>query len=209
MQKPLSPLQAPALSSARHGTTSSTTRRGALLSLSALALALGGCGGSGGSAPQPGERAAITLLVYIIGSDLESDYDAASGNIEEMQSVTPNARVNVVLSTGGADKDGWRTVQRKRINGAQIELLADLGPVNMGRQETLQDFITWGMQSYPAERTLLVLWNHGGGPTSASARTSCSTKPAAPCHWAAFAPPSPQRPKPPGASWTWSASTPA
>jgi hypothetical protein len=164
MQKPLSPLQAPALSSARHGTTSSTTRRGALLGLSALALALGGCGGSGGSAPQPGERAAITLLVYIIGSDLESDHDAASGNIEEMQSVTPNARVNVVLSTGGADKDGWRTVQRKRINGAQIELLADLGPVNMGRQETLQDFITWGLQSYPAERTLLVLWNHGGGP---------------------------------------------
>lgn len=140
----------------------SATRRGALLSLSALALAISGCGGS--DDPEPDSKAEITLLVYIMGTNLESDDNSASGNIKEMQSVAPSDKVNVVLTTGAADKDGWRTVQRKRIMGAQIEQIADLGQIDMGSQATLQDFISWGMQTYPAKRTMLVLWDHGGGP---------------------------------------------
>ena len=32
----------------------------------------------------------------------------------------------------------------------------------MGSQTTLQSFVNWGMEEYPAEKTGLVLWNHGG-----------------------------------------------
>lgn len=141
-----------------------TTRRGALLSLSALALAASGCGGSGGDDPVPDDRAEVTLLVYMMGTNLESEDGSASGNIKEMQSVTPNPLVNVVLTTGAAEKDGWRTVQRKRVQGTRIEPLADLGQIDMGSEATLRDFVTWGMQTYPAKRTILFLWDHGGGP---------------------------------------------
>ncbi|MFW7349271.1 MAG: clostripain-related cysteine peptidase [Pigmentiphaga sp.] len=131
------------------------------LTVAALALLVVSCGGSGS---QPAAKADITLLVYMMGTNLESENGAATGNIAEMQSVAPSDRVNVVLTTGAADKDGWRTVQRKRVRGQQVELLDDLGAVDMGSAQTLRDFLAWGMKTYPAERTMLVLWDHGGGP---------------------------------------------
>lgn len=39
--------------------------------------------------------------------------------------------------------------------------LADLGELNMGDPQTLVDFAVWGMQTYPAERYALILWDHG------------------------------------------------
>ncbi|MEK7947603.1 clostripain-related cysteine peptidase [Pigmentiphaga sp. YJ18] len=129
--------------------------------IAALALLVVSCGGSGS---QPAAKADVTLLVYMMGTNLESEDGSATGNIDEMRSVAPSDRVNVVLATGAADKDGWRTVQRKRVRGQQVDVLDDLGNVDMGSAQTLQDFVSWGMKAYPAERTMLVLWDHGGGP---------------------------------------------
>jgi hypothetical protein len=42
-------------------------------------------------------------------------------------------------------------------------LIADLGPTNTGDPRLLKDFIRWGVQEYPAEHYMLVLWNHGSG----------------------------------------------
>ena len=39
----------------------------------------------------------------------------------------------------------------------------DLGEVNMGDGKALGDFITWGIQQYPAKRYMLVIWDHGQG----------------------------------------------
>lgn len=36
-------------------------------------------------------------------------------------------------------------------------------PLDMGDPEVLNDFITWGKTFYPADRYVLVLWNHGNG----------------------------------------------
>ena len=139
-----------------------TARLLASCAVAAAALLVASCGGSGATPAEP--RADVTLLVYMMGTNLESDYGAATDNIAEMQSVAPSDRVNVVLTTGAARKDGWRTVQRKRVRGPQIDLLDDLGAVDMGNPRTLEEFVSWGMKTYPAERTLLVLWDHGGGP---------------------------------------------
>ena len=32
----------------------------------------------------------------------------------------------------------------------------------MGAQSTLESFVNWGLEEYPAEKTGLILWNHGG-----------------------------------------------
>lgn len=50
--------------------------------------------------------------------------------------------------------------------GAAVALRSDgtrLAGVDMSRPESLQDFIRWGMERYPAERTMVVLGGHGGG----------------------------------------------
>ena len=34
---------------------------------------------------------------------------------------------------------------------------------SMGEAETLADFLEWGVQTYPADKMGLILWNHGSG----------------------------------------------
>ncbi len=104
-----------------------------------------------------------TVMVYVVGSDLESDGNMATDNIVEMQAATPSANLNILLLTGGANKEGWRTVQRKQVLNGQVVTLADLGELNMGEPNTLKDFITWGQTAFPADKYILVLWDHGGG----------------------------------------------
>lgn len=134
-----------------------------LFAVFSLLLALASCGGGSGAVQAEAET---TVLVYVIATDLEEGGGEASANLAEMQSVAPNEKVNLVLATGGARKDGWRTLQRKRVLGSRIELLEDLGPRDMGQASTLQDFIEWGVKAYPAKRYMLVLWDHGGGPNA-------------------------------------------
>ncbi len=40
----------------------------------------------------------------------------------------------------------------------------DLGQLDCTREESLRDFIIWGVQNYPADRYILQFWDHGGGP---------------------------------------------
>lgn len=42
-------------------------------------------------------------------------------------------------------------------------MLDDLGELNMGDEETLVDFVKWGISRFPAEHYFVIIWNHGGG----------------------------------------------
>lgn len=48
------------------------------------------------------EKDDYTILVYMIGSDMESDFHMASDDIQEMMDAGSSLNVNVVLQTGGA-----------------------------------------------------------------------------------------------------------
>lgn len=131
-----------------------------------LVLFLTACGGDSReeTPPDPKAKADTTLLVYIVGSDLESDGNEGTNNINEMLAAASSDKVNVVLQTGGARKDGWRTGMRKQVYNGEIIHLADIGSPNMGDPDTLADFITWAQSAFPAEQYMLAFWNHGGGP---------------------------------------------
>jgi len=132
--------------------------------------------------PFPPEEAKWTVMVYLAaGNDLET---VGIQDINEMELVGSTEEVNIVvqmdripfrtLSNYGLgvyddfSNGNWTTTRRyyitqdmdpKKINS---RLLMDLGEQNMGDVETLKDFAQWTIQSYPAERYMLVLWNHGG-----------------------------------------------
>jgi hypothetical protein len=108
----------------------------------------------------------------MVGSNLESGQGyAATADLIEMAAVGPSSSVNVIVETGGANAkpDEYRfldftTVQRLNIIGNdEYEILDDLGRKNMGKPSTLSDFIVWGTQEFPAEKYVLILWDHGGG----------------------------------------------
>ncbi len=109
-------------------------------------------------------QAKYTILVYIVGSDLESDSSAATDNINQMKQVGSTSNMNVVIETGGANKTGWQTVQRKLILHNDEQVLQDLGSLNMGLTSTIENFFEWGIQQYPADKYIAIFWDHGGGP---------------------------------------------
>ena len=110
-----------------------------------------------------------TVMIYMNGSDLESEIGAGTTDLIEMlESGLHSENANVVIFTGGtiywqndiipADecaiwyiKDG-ELFEKKRV-----------GLLNMGDPDTLADFISFAMDNFPAEKYGLILWDHGGG----------------------------------------------
>lgn len=118
---------------------------------------------------------AWTILMYVCGADLESESGLASGDFDEILSVynQPND-VNIVIQTGGAktwDSSygyGINASNNQRYHVENRSLVCDNSKVytnyqSMGSSTTLADFVGWGMKEYPAEKTGIIFWNHGGG----------------------------------------------
>ena len=122
--------------------------------------------------PQAGAASsdkALTLMVYICGSNLESEAGAATEDIREMLNAGVDTdRVNVLLMTGGSQY--WATNQDpaylliSRLNGRNIETERVESARSMGDPETLTRFISYGVKNHPAQNYALILWDHGGGP---------------------------------------------
>lgn len=112
----------------------------------------------------------VTVMVYLCGSDLESEDGSATMDLKEMMSATLSDNVNVVVQTGGAKK--WHnsfvsadTAQRFIIKDNQAQLVQNnLGQLDMTDGDTLEDFINYCSTNYPANRNMLILWDHGCGP---------------------------------------------
>ena len=116
-----------------------------------------------------------TLLMYVCGSDLESYQDGrtisglATQDIKEILSVKNQPEdVNIVIETGGASK--WAStynisnskLQRHHVENGKLITDDSLTNASMGKASTLQSFLEYGLSTYPAEKTALILWNHGG-----------------------------------------------
>lgn len=114
----------------------------------------------------------VTLLVYMIGTDLESRSGMATADINEIVHGHISDQVNIILQTGGTK--AWQnsvissdTNQRYQLTEeGLIELDDHLGQVSMVEPDTLADFIQFGKAHYPADRYQLILWDHGGGSLS-------------------------------------------
>lgn len=111
-----------------------------------------------------------TVLIYMNGSDLESEAGEATSDIAEMIASGIGTNVNVVIETLGTRR--WQDygiasdhTQRYIIKEGKLELVDDsLGQLDTTDPNTLADFIRWGTENYPADRYMLLLWDHGAGP---------------------------------------------
>lgn len=110
-------------------------------------------------------QASYTVLIYMVGSDLESGSGAfATTNINQMKEIGSTSNMNIIIETGGANKTGWMTVKRQIVLKDSTLELQDLGAVDMSLASTIEDFLSWGMTNYPADKYIAVFWDHGGGP---------------------------------------------
>jgi hypothetical protein len=102
-----------------------------------------------------------TFMVYMAGNNNLSD--VAGEDLRELQTVGSSPEVEVRAFIKQADTGRARRIKVGK--GGQNETSEDLGPADSGDPQTLIDFIRWGVETAPAERYAIVLWNHGGGWT--------------------------------------------
>lgn len=105
------------------------------------------------------------------GSDLESENGSATKDLDEMTAAYYDDNVNVIVETIGtrqwSGKYGIASdhAQRYKVGHEELTLVDDsLGQLRVADPDNLLDFIQWGAANYPADRYMLVLWDHGGGP---------------------------------------------
>ena len=133
-------------------------------------------------------RAAWTVLVYMNAANNLEAYSLE--NVDQMEQVPYSTNVNVVVQwkwlheAGTAADQGFDSraplfdgTRRFWISGRgagnyNLDQVQDLGSgaagtspatVDMGDYHSLQSFIQWGETNFPADHTIVVLWNHGAG----------------------------------------------
>lgn len=163
--------------------------RSSIISPLLLALALGlgasACGTAPGSDsgnnPDPGpgpdpiprlpeHGESWTVLVYMVAdNDLEpfglEDLEemTRAGASDDFRIVVQSDRASDYSDDGVGGLPDWQSTKRLLVQQDALVELDDLGERNMGDPATLAEFITWGVNSYPADRYALVFWDHGSG----------------------------------------------
>lgn len=113
-------------------------------------------------------KAKWTVLVYMCGTDLESVNGAATDNLVELGDVKYSNDVNFIIQTGGTS--AWKNklidpscLQRYKSDDSGLTLLDEQKLASMGDPDTLSAYLSWGVKSYPADKYMVLFWNHGGG----------------------------------------------
>lgn len=111
----------------------------------------------------------FTIMLYMCGTDLETDYGAATADILEMCNANISDTVNVVLYTGGTLKWQNDVISPEKnqiwqiVHDNMVCVEDDMGRQSMTNPNTLTKFVKYCGKNFPAKRNALILWDHGGG----------------------------------------------
>jgi len=145
--------------------------------LAAMALLLTACsqadapsGDSPATQEKPPADGSTTLMVYMVGSDLESKAAAGTTDLDEMvASGVDLSSTNLVVCAGGSKKWHNDVVTEENLSTLHLtengfESVKTTDAVSMGDASTLSDFLTYAYETYPADNYALIMWDHGMGP---------------------------------------------
>ena len=119
------------------------------------------------------QKDTVTIMVFMCGSDLESQAAMGVYDLQEMANAKIADNVNLIVYTGGCTK--WHTdFISTRVNqiyqvvgNGQIGCLSDnAGTGSMVDPDTLVSFIEFCTDNFEANRYELIMWDHGGGSVS-------------------------------------------
>jgi hypothetical protein len=125
-----------------------------------------------------------TVIVYSAADDDVLE-EPMWFDVNEMELVGSNSQMNIVVQidryAGAFSGDGdWSDARRyyltqdNNLDALTSPVVQSLGEIDTGDPQTLADFITWAVQSYPAKKYALVMSDHGGGWTGGFSDMSSS-----------------------------------
>ncbi|NLD30285.1 MAG: peptidase C11 [Clostridiales bacterium] len=118
----------------------------------------------------------VTLMLYLIGSDLESQSGMATSDLNEiLHADLTNKNLNIIVQTGGTKR--WannvmssRNIERWQATSRGLSRMDTLRSADMTKPEVLSSFIQYAAKAAPADRYMLILWDHGGGSVTGYGR---------------------------------------
>ena len=122
--------------------------------------------------PKGNGKDTVTVMIYMCGTDLESKYGMGTSDLGEMVKATIDHKVNVIVETGGCR--AWKNnIVSSSVNqiyqvqtGGLRRLESDFGKSYMTDPDNLAAFIQYCTKNFPADRNILIFWDHGGGSLS-------------------------------------------
>ncbi len=119
----------------------------------------------------PEEEKEYTIMIYMIGSNLESRYASATSDIEEMEAANVDYKKNNVLIYAGGSRRWNNDISAGKNSILDLSLEKNNRIVastaltaNMAVPETLSAFINFSKENYPAKHYGIIFWDHGAGP---------------------------------------------
>ena len=122
--------------------------------------------------PKGNGQDTVTVMIYMCGTDLESKYGMGTSDLGEMVKANISEKVNVIVETGGCK--AWKNnVVSSSVNqiyqvqtGGLKRLESNYGTAYMTDPDNLASFIRYCQKNFPADRNILIFWDHGGGSLS-------------------------------------------
>ena len=105
------------------------------------------------------------FYVYMAGDN--TLYEEVTDDLNEMKMIGSNENLEIVALTDQLlrnDSHAYHVIK----HGVEETALSEINStweneIDMGEGDTLRDFMVWATTEYPAQRKILVIWNHGSG----------------------------------------------
>ena len=126
-------------------------------------------GKSSSASPHKNTDYERTIMIYMVGADLESNLGLASLDLNGLDyNKLKNENTKVIVIAGGTSS--WKN-NYIDINSTSIYELTESGykvvkkqdKKNMGESSVLSDFLNYGFDNYKSKKYDLMFWNHGLG----------------------------------------------
>jgi hypothetical protein len=102
-------------------------------------------------------KAKWTFIVFLNGDNNLDPY--GDKDMVEMKKIGSTADVNVVVLQDHTSKPAQKLYVKK----GSVEVLETIGKIDTGDYKELVKFVKWAHETYPAEKYLVDIWNHGAG----------------------------------------------
>ena len=154
-----------------------------ILALLMFSAVLSGCAGQPATPSQEpastdaavaAEPGTWAIYWYLCGTDLETNNGAATADLNELMQIPLPDNVKVIIQTGGTEK--WHNdvvdpnfIERFVYDSNGLTKVEQLPLDSMGDPNVLADFLSFASTNYPAEKQMMLFWNHGGGSVTGAA----------------------------------------
>ena len=148
------------------------TCRTAFICLIVLLTLILACGKKNGTKPEP-TKYKWTILGYFDGNNPQDQTPEGHSYVihdeQELEHIDSTQDIQVVVMLGSFKTGGnckYYHIQSgldKLPDSVSSEVLKDLGKTDMSDPTSLRDFISFGMDKYPADHYLLIIDDHAGG----------------------------------------------